>query len=106
MSMGIALTFSNARAVLEAVLGIKTPFVRTPKYKIEETGDTTWVKKSYVRGRLSLPWLELLFALYFVFNDLARGGQRDLRHPAVPDDLPVWLHVRGSDVDRSGPNKP
>ena len=68
MSMGIALTFSNARAVLEAVLGIKTPFVRTPKYKIEETGDTTWVKKSYVRGRLSLPWLELLFALYFVFT--------------------------------------
>jgi cellulose synthase/poly-beta-1,6-N-acetylglucosamine synthase-like glycosyltransferase len=68
MSMGIALTFSNARAVLEAVLGIKTPFVRTPKYKIEEMGDTTWVKKSYVRGRLSLPWLELLFALYFVFT--------------------------------------
>lgn len=68
MSMGIALTFSNARAVLEAVLGIKTPFVRTPKYKIEETGDTTWVRKSYVRGRLSLPWLELLFALYFVFT--------------------------------------
>lgn len=68
MSMGIALTFSNARAVLEAMLGIKTPFVRTPKYKIEETGDTTWIKKSYVRGKLSLPWLELLFALYFVFT--------------------------------------
>ena len=67
MSMGIALTFSNARAVLEAVLGVKTPFVRTPKYKIEGTSDT-WVKKSYVRRRLSLPWLELLFALYFVFT--------------------------------------
>jgi hypothetical protein len=68
MSMGIALTFSNARAVLEAVLGVKTPFVRTPKYKIEGTGDTTWVKKSYLPRRLSLPWLELLFALYFVFT--------------------------------------
>jgi cellulose synthase/poly-beta-1,6-N-acetylglucosamine synthase-like glycosyltransferase len=68
MSMGIALTFSNARAVLEAVLGVKTPFVRTPKYKIEETGDTTWVKKSYVPHRISLPWLELLFAAYFVFT--------------------------------------
>jgi cellulose synthase/poly-beta-1,6-N-acetylglucosamine synthase-like glycosyltransferase len=68
MSMGIALTFSNARAVLEAVLGVKTPFVRTPKYKIEKTGDTTWVKKSYLPRRLSLPWLELLFAIYFVFT--------------------------------------
>jgi cellulose synthase/poly-beta-1,6-N-acetylglucosamine synthase-like glycosyltransferase len=68
MSMGIALTFSNARAVLEAVLGVKTPFVRTPKYKIEGTGDTTWVKKSYLPRRLSLPWLESMFALYFLFT--------------------------------------
>ena len=68
MSMGIALTFSNARAVAEAVLGVKTPFVRTPKYKIEGTGDTTWVKKSYLPRRLSLPWLEMLFAIYFVFT--------------------------------------
>jgi cellulose synthase/poly-beta-1,6-N-acetylglucosamine synthase-like glycosyltransferase len=68
MSMGIALTFSNARAVLEALLGVKTPFVRTPKYKIENTADTSWVKKTYVRRRISLPWLELLFAGYFVFT--------------------------------------
>ncbi|MFY9575036.1 MAG: glycosyltransferase [Blastocatellia bacterium] len=68
MSMGIALTFSNARAVAEALLGVKTPFVRTPKYKIEDTHDTTWLKKRYVPRRLSLPWLELLFAAYFVFT--------------------------------------
>ena len=68
MSMGIALTFSNARAVLEALIGIKSPFVRTPKYRIEETGDTTWTKKSYVPRRVSLPWLELCFAVYFLFT--------------------------------------
>src|SRR5215471_18984223 len=67
MSMGIALTFSNARAVIEALLGVKSPFARTPKYRIEGTRDT-WVKKSYVPRRLSLPWLELLFAMYFVFT--------------------------------------
>jgi cellulose synthase/poly-beta-1,6-N-acetylglucosamine synthase-like glycosyltransferase len=67
MSMGIALTFSNARAVIEALLGVKSPFVRTPKYRIEGTRDT-WVKKSYVPRRLSLPWLELLFAIYFMFT--------------------------------------
>ncbi len=68
MSMGIALTFSNARAVIEAMLGVKTPFIRTPKYRIEDTHDTTWVKKRYVPRRISLPWLELLFAAYFVFT--------------------------------------
>ena len=68
MSMGIALTFSNARAVLEALLGVKSPFVRTPKYKIEDTRDTTWVKKRYMPVGIALPWLELLFAIYFVFT--------------------------------------
>lgn len=68
MSMGIALTFSNARAVIEALLGVKSPFVRTPKYRIEDTHDTTWIKKRYVPRRISLPWLELLFAIYFVFT--------------------------------------
>ncbi|HYP29327.1 MAG TPA: glycosyltransferase [Blastocatellia bacterium] len=68
MSMGIALTFSNARAVLEALLGVKSPFVRTPKYRIEATSDTTWVKKSYVPRRIKVPVLEMLFTLYFIFT--------------------------------------
>jgi cellulose synthase/poly-beta-1,6-N-acetylglucosamine synthase-like glycosyltransferase len=68
MSMGIALTFSNARAVLEALFGVKTPFVRTPKYKVEQTSDKTWVKKSYVPRRISFPWLEFFFAIYFLFT--------------------------------------
>jgi hypothetical protein len=39
MGLGIGLAFSNARAVLEALLGIKTEFVRTPKYRVEGGGD-------------------------------------------------------------------
>lgn len=68
MSMGIALTFSNARAVLEALVGYKTDFIRTPKYRIEENKDTSWVKKSYAGRGIKLPWLEMLFAVYFVFT--------------------------------------
>ena len=68
MSMGIALTFSNTRAVLEAICGVKTPFVRTPKYGIEDGGQTSWVKKRYVPRRFTLPLLELLFAIYFIFT--------------------------------------
>ncbi|HWC76074.1 MAG TPA: glycosyltransferase, partial [Blastocatellia bacterium] len=68
MSMGIALTLSNARAVIEALLGVKSPFVRTPKYRIEESGDNSWVKKNYVKRRLSLPVVEVLFTIYFAFT--------------------------------------
>ena len=68
MSMGIALTFSNARAAIEALLGIRTGFVRTPKYRIEANGDTTWVEKRYKPRRFALPVLEILFAAYFAFT--------------------------------------
>jgi cellulose synthase/poly-beta-1,6-N-acetylglucosamine synthase-like glycosyltransferase len=66
MALGIGLAFSNARAVLEALLGVKTDFVRTPKYRVEDTADATWKRKKYKRKRGLLPLLELSFAIYFL----------------------------------------
>src|SRR2546429_6933690 len=66
MALGIGLAFSNARAVLEALFGVKTDFVRTPKYRVEETSDETWKRKKYRRKRGWLPLLELSFAFYFL----------------------------------------
>jgi cellulose synthase/poly-beta-1,6-N-acetylglucosamine synthase-like glycosyltransferase len=66
MALGIGLAFSNARAVLEALLGVKTEFVRTPKYQVEDTADETWKRKKYKRKRGLLPLLELGFAFYFL----------------------------------------
>jgi cellulose synthase/poly-beta-1,6-N-acetylglucosamine synthase-like glycosyltransferase len=66
MGLGIGLAFSNARAVLEALLGVKSDFVRTPKYRVEETTDATWKRKKYKRKRGLLPLLELGFAIYFM----------------------------------------
>jgi len=66
MALGIGLAFSNARAVLEALLGVKTEFVRTPKYQVEDTADETWKRKKYKRKRGLLPLLELSFAFYFL----------------------------------------
>ena len=66
MGLGIGLAFSNARAVLEALLGVKSEFVRTPKYRVEETTDATWKRKKYKRKRGWLPLLELSFAVYFL----------------------------------------
>jgi len=66
MGLGIGLAFSNARAVLEALMGVKSEFVRTPKYRVEETTDATWKRKKYKRKRGLLPLLELAFAVYFL----------------------------------------
>jgi cellulose synthase/poly-beta-1,6-N-acetylglucosamine synthase-like glycosyltransferase len=66
MALGIGLAFSNARAVLEALLGIKSEFVRTPKYQVEKNQDETWKKKKYKRKRGLLPLLELGFSIYFL----------------------------------------
>jgi cellulose synthase/poly-beta-1,6-N-acetylglucosamine synthase-like glycosyltransferase len=67
MGLGIGLAFSNARAVIEALMGVKSEFVRTPKYRVEEnTTDATWKRKKYKRKRGLLPLLELAFAVYFL----------------------------------------
>jgi cellulose synthase/poly-beta-1,6-N-acetylglucosamine synthase-like glycosyltransferase len=68
MSMGIGLVFSNTRAVLEALFGVRSGFVRTPKYNVESRGDN-WLMAAvkYRRKRGLLPYVELAFALYFVF---------------------------------------
>ena len=66
MALGIGLAFSNARAVLEALLGIKSDFIRTPKYQVEKNKDETWKRKKYKRKRGLLPLLELSFAIYFL----------------------------------------
>jgi cellulose synthase/poly-beta-1,6-N-acetylglucosamine synthase-like glycosyltransferase len=74
MALGIGLAFSNARAVLEALLGVKSEFVRTPKYRVEETTDATWKRKKYRRKRGLLPILELSFAIYFLLAIIYSAG--------------------------------
>jgi cellulose synthase/poly-beta-1,6-N-acetylglucosamine synthase-like glycosyltransferase len=64
MSLGIGLTLTNTRAVLEALFGIKSAFKRTPKYNVQSKADKAMAKK--YRRRLGLvPWLELLVGSYF-----------------------------------------
>ncbi|MBN8722940.1 MAG: glycosyltransferase family 2 protein [Acidobacteria bacterium] len=67
MGMGIGLTFSNARAVIEAILGVQSSFVRTPKYKVESRQDN-WLSQAmkYRRNMGLIPYLEVLTAIYFV----------------------------------------
>jgi hypothetical protein len=64
MSVGIGLSVSNSKAVMEALLGIKSSFKRTPKYRIESKKDS-WVTKKYLRRTGVLPLLELCLGAYF-----------------------------------------
>jgi len=64
MALGIGLTVTNTRAVLEALLGKETAFARTPKYRVESRSDK--IRAGNYRRRLGwVPWLELLIGCYF-----------------------------------------
>jgi cellulose synthase/poly-beta-1,6-N-acetylglucosamine synthase-like glycosyltransferase len=68
MSTGIGLAVVNSKAVLEALLGRQSEFVRTPKYRVEGA-DEGWERLKYVRRRSGLiPLIELALAGYFVFT--------------------------------------
>jgi glycosyltransferase involved in cell wall biosynthesis len=65
LAVGVALTVSNTRAVIEALLGIKTGFVRTPKFAIGDRPVSLEAKK-YRRKSGLLPYIELAVGTYFV----------------------------------------
>lgn len=69
MSVGIGLILSNSRAAIEGLLGVKSEFVRTPKYNVENRRDK-WLKSKsgYLRGSGAIPYIELTFAIYFAYT--------------------------------------
>ena len=68
MALGIGLSVRNAVAVLEAIFGVKSEFVRTPKYRVEAKSKAgeSWAKKKTYRKRSGLyPYIEIALGLYF-----------------------------------------
>jgi cellulose synthase/poly-beta-1,6-N-acetylglucosamine synthase-like glycosyltransferase len=65
MGVGVGLTIINTRAVLEAVFGVETSFVRTPKYGIEGC-QVNLENKKYRRKSGWLPYVELGIGSYFL----------------------------------------
>lgn len=67
MALGIGLTVTNARAVLEALFHKQTAFARTPKYRVVSKSDKPIAAK--YRKRLGLvPWIELAIGTYFALT--------------------------------------
>ncbi len=60
MAIGIGLTVTNSRAVIEALLGIKSSFKRTPKFRIESKADKAVDRPAAIRYRRKIGWSPLL----------------------------------------------
>jgi cellulose synthase/poly-beta-1,6-N-acetylglucosamine synthase-like glycosyltransferase len=64
MALGVGLTITNTKAVLEALFGVKSAFARTPKYRVKKKGERSQAK--VYRKRLGIvPWIELAIGCYF-----------------------------------------
>jgi len=67
MALGIGLTVTNTRAVIEALIGKQSAFARTPKYRVESKKDK--IRATKYRRRLGwVPWIELLIGSYFALT--------------------------------------
>lgn len=82
-SMGLAV--NNTKAVFEALIGKKSEFKRTPKYRIEQQGDQ-WKKNKYVQKKIG--WIvvvELVLAAYFLLGIVASVSYMEIA--AIPFQL-------------------
>ena len=66
LATGIGLTITNTWAVLEALLGSQSEFVRTPKYRIE-AGHDHFFSNVYRHRTRWVAVVEILIGCYFVF---------------------------------------
>lgn len=67
VGIGIGLSLNNSRAAVEALMGFKSDFKRTPKYRIEgHRGE--WRSKIYKPERDYQHLLEFLIAGYFLYG--------------------------------------
>ncbi len=69
LGIGIGISLNNAKAVIEALVGYDTPFVRTPKYAIvEKVPSKNWMNKSYIKKAKILPLFEFGLGIWFTFS--------------------------------------
>jgi cellulose synthase/poly-beta-1,6-N-acetylglucosamine synthase-like glycosyltransferase len=68
MALGIGLTITNTKAVMEALMGKQSAFARTPKYRVQAKGEKSVAAKKYRKRLGVIPWIELLIGTYFALT--------------------------------------
>ena len=66
LGLGIGVSVNNAKGVFEAIVGHQTPFVRTPKYALQNVPER-WNSKLYIKRTTLLPLVELALGLWFTY---------------------------------------
>jgi cellulose synthase/poly-beta-1,6-N-acetylglucosamine synthase-like glycosyltransferase len=64
----IGFSIHNSVAVLEGHLGIKSPFIRTPKFNLNTNDKTVRQNKYRVQKTSIYTFIEVIFAFYFLFG--------------------------------------
>jgi hypothetical protein len=69
MAVGIGMTIPGSKAVLEGAFGVKSPFVRTPKFSVEGSKGE-WMSKKYRCDIGIMTVIEIVFGLYFTLVNI------------------------------------
>ncbi len=65
MALGIGMSINNGKAVIEALLGQESDFVRTPKYGVNNKSQASNKSFRYKAGKSLCLWIELALVGYF-----------------------------------------
>jgi hypothetical protein len=65
MGLGIGMSINNGKAVLEAMLGQESEFVRTPKYGVKSKTQASKKSFRYKASKSICLWIELVLVGYF-----------------------------------------
>jgi len=95
MATGIGISVRNAQAVIEAIIGKKSEFARTPKYKIEGKQDS-FVTKKYRNKAGWMPYAEVLLRRLLLFHRALRHLQRNYATRSVLAALRVGVSLHAS----------
>ena len=102
MALGIGLTVTNSKAVMEALFGIKSAFVRTPKYRVAQEGREVAgrkVSQAPETGAVDRAVHRLLLPPGHPLHLL----KPQLLHRAIPDSVRDRLLVHRPDEPAAGP---
>jgi len=67
LGLGIGMSINNGKAVIEALMGQESEFIRTPKYGLETQSQVKTHRRKYSAGKSLALWIEVALALYFGF---------------------------------------
>lgn len=77
MALGVGMSINNGKAVIEALLGRDSEFVRTPKYGVVDRAQASKKSFHYKAGRSLSLWIEVMLVGYFGYLLWLAYGRKD-----------------------------